>query len=50
VERLNETATSKLSEIIRKYTAKDEGYQGYDQAEIIAAQELLNREKTSVAR
>jgi len=50
VERLNETATSKLSEIVRKFVANESGYQGYDSAEIIAAKELLNRETASIAR
>jgi hypothetical protein len=37
VERLNETATAKLSEIVRRSTAGEAGYKGYDEAEIIAA-------------
>jgi hypothetical protein len=44
VERLNETATAKLSEILRKSVGGEAGYDGYDQAELIAAKELLNRE------
>lgn len=50
VERLNEIATSKLSEIVRKFVANESGYQGYDSAEIIAAHELLNRESASIIR
>lgn len=36
VERLNETATAKLSEIVRRSTAGDVGFEGYDAAEVIA--------------
>lgn len=50
VERLNETATAKLSEIVRRYAANESGYQGYDAAEIIAAKELLNRESAAITR
>jgi len=50
VERLNETATAKLSEIVRRYAANETGYQGYDAAEIIAAKELLNRDSASITR
>jgi len=44
VERLNETATAKLSEILRKSVGGEAGWEGYDKAELIAAKELLNRE------
>jgi ER membrane protein complex subunit 2 len=40
VERLNETATAKLSEIVR-WSASGE-YEGYDPAEVIAAKALLD--------
>lgn len=50
MERLNETATAKLSEIVRKSTAREAGWEGYDNAEIIAAKELLNREVKPITR
>jgi len=50
VERLNEAATSKLSEIVRRFVANDPGFSGYDSAEIIAAKALLNREADSITR
>jgi hypothetical protein len=50
VQRLHEVATSKLSEIIRKCSAGEKGWDGYDPAEIIAARELLDRDANSVAR
>ena len=50
VERLNETATAKLSEIVRRSTAREAGWEGYDSAEIIAAKELINRDATSITR
>ena len=50
VERLNETATAKLAEIVRKSTAREAGWEGYDSAEIIAAKELINRDVTPITR
>lgn len=50
VEKLNETATSKLSEIVRRSTAKEPGWEGYDEASLIAARELLNRDSGSMTR
>ncbi|KAM3076013.1 Inositol phosphatase SIW14 [Clarireedia jacksonii] len=50
VERLNETATAKLSEIVRRSTAGEPGWQGYDEASLIAARELLNRDSDSITR
>jgi hypothetical protein len=50
VQRLHELATSKLGEIIRKSSAGEKGWDGYDAAEIIAARELLDRDSESVAR
>jgi len=48
IELLNQKATSKLSDIVRR--AGDSGYQGYDEAEIIAAKELLNRDSSNIIR
>ncbi|PQE31965.1 tetratricopeptide repeat domain-containing protein [Rutstroemia sp. NJR-2017a WRK4] len=50
VERLNETATAKLSEIVRRSAAGEPSWQGYDEASLIAARELLNRDSDAVTR
>ena len=50
VERLSELATAKLSEIVRRNTGGDAGWQGYEKPEIIAAQELLNRDAAPITR
>lgn len=50
VERLAQLATEKLSEIVRRYTAKEAHWSGYDAAEIAAARELLAGEATAVVR
>ncbi|TVY47720.1 TPR repeat protein [Lachnellula occidentalis] len=50
VERLNELATAKLAEIVRRNTSGDAGWQGYEKPEIIAAQELLNRDAAPITR
>lgn len=50
VEKLNELATSKLAEIIRRNSAREVGWDGYDEAEIIAARELLDRDSSSAPR
>ncbi len=50
VERLNELATAKLSEIVRRSTAKEEGWCGYDRQEIAAARDLLSSDSTSIVR
>jgi len=42
VERLNETATAKLSEIVRRNVSGEPEFSGYDGAEIIAAKALLD--------
>ena len=39
VEKLNQTATAKLSEIVRRGVACEAGWEGYDKAELIAARE-----------
>jgi hypothetical protein len=41
VEKLNEIATAKLSEIVRRSTAGEVGWEGYDKAELIAAKECM---------
>ncbi|PSK43650.1 hypothetical protein B9Z65_7164 [Elsinoe australis] len=50
VESLNELATSKLSEIVRRGAAKESGWDGYSEAELIAARELLDRDTQKVER
>jgi hypothetical protein len=50
VERLNETATAKLAEIVRRSIAREVGWQGYDEAEVIAAKALVDLDATPVIR
>ncbi|EPE09411.1 tetratricopeptide repeat domain-containing protein [Ophiostoma piceae UAMH 11346] len=50
VQRLAQLATEKLSVIVRRYTAKEPHWSGYDEAEIVAARELLSEETSSVVR
>lgn len=50
LEKLNQTATAKLSEIVRRSMAGEAGWEGYDQAELIAARELLNRDSAEISR
>ena len=44
VKKLEEIATSKLAEIVRHYSSGKKGWQGFDEAEVIAARELLDRD------
>ncbi|KAL9092507.1 MAG: hypothetical protein Q9159_000854 [Coniocarpon cinnabarinum] len=50
VQRLNELATSRLAEIVRKASLKTSGWEGYEEAEVIAARELLDRDGSSITR
>jgi hypothetical protein len=50
VEKLNEAATAKLSEIVRRSKSGEKNWDGYSEAELIVAQELLNRDAQNVAR
>jgi hypothetical protein len=50
VERLNETATAKLSEIVRRSVGGEAGWEGYDKAELIAAKALLNSDAEKITR
>jgi hypothetical protein len=50
VEKLNELATSKLAEIVRRSATGEKGWDGYDGAEVIAARELLDHDGSSVPR
>ncbi|KAK5663004.1 hypothetical protein OQA88_6418 [Cercophora sp. LCS_1] len=48
-ERLNQLATSKLSEIIRRSTARETGWRGYDELEVEAARKLLSEEASAAS-
>ncbi|KAK3327359.1 hypothetical protein B0T19DRAFT_160947 [Cercophora scortea] len=48
IERLNELATAKLSEIVRHAAARDPGWRGYDELEVTAARELLNKDASAL--
>lgn len=50
IERLNEAATSKLSEIVRRYGSVEKQWQGYDAGEIAAARALLAKSISAAAR
>lgn len=50
LEKLNELATEKLSEIVRRYTAKERLWRGYDEAEVAAARELLAKDASQFER
>ena len=49
IERLNELATAKLSEIVRRSTAQERGWRGYDELEITAARDLLSEDASAVS-
>ncbi|KAF1942677.1 hypothetical protein EJ02DRAFT_401841 [Clathrospora elynae] len=48
VKKLEELATSKLAGIVRQFKSGKKGWMGYDEAEIIAARELLDRDAKAV--
>ena len=50
VAKLNEVATNKLAEIVRRNTAGEALWQGYDAGEIAAARELLAKSTSQVVR
>ena len=50
VQKLNELATAKLAEILRRASTGEKGWDGYEQAELIAARELLDRDTQSIQR
>lgn len=50
IEKLDEKATEKLSEIVRRGTANEKGWSGYDETELTAAQELLSEESFGFVR
>ncbi|KAI9842137.1 MAG: hypothetical protein M1838_003256 [Thelocarpon superellum] len=50
VEKLNQVATAKLAEIIRRASTAEAGWTGYAQSELIAARELLDRDAQAIVR
>lgn len=50
VKKLNEVSTSKLAEIVRRSNAGEKAWDGYSQAELIAARELLDRDTQKIER
>ncbi|KAK7704313.1 Inositol phosphatase SIW14 [Diaporthe eres] len=50
IEKLNEKSTAKLSEIVRRSTAKERGWTGFEEAEVEAARELLSKESSGIVR
>ncbi|KAM5342709.1 hypothetical protein ACJ41O_013675 [Fusarium nematophilum] len=50
IEKLNQAATKKLAEIVRRYGAQEPLWQGYDADEITAARELLEKSSSNVVR
>ena len=50
VKKLNELATSKLGEIVRRGSSGEKGWDGYSESELIAARELLNRDTQKIQR
>lgn len=50
IQKLNELATKKLGEIVRRYGAKEQLWQGYSEGEIAAARELIEKSTATVVR
>ncbi|KAH7166233.1 hypothetical protein EDB81DRAFT_280142 [Dactylonectria macrodidyma] len=50
IEKLNQAATTKLAEIVRRYGAQEPLWQGYNGDEIAAAKALLNSSSSDVVR
>jgi ER membrane protein complex subunit 2 len=50
IQKLNEVATQKLAEIVRRNGAKEKLWQGYDEAEVAAARELLLKSSPQLVR
>lgn len=50
LEKLDEKATEKLSEIVRRNGAKEKGWCGYDESEVAAARDLLSKELANVVK
>jgi len=50
LQSLDKVATEKLAEIVRRSSAGEKGWQGYDAAEVAAAKELLASNSTPAIR
>ncbi|KAI3396393.1 hypothetical protein diail_12201 [Diaporthe ilicicola] len=50
IEKLSEKSTAKLSEIVRRSTAKERGWCGFEASEVEAARELLSKESSGIVR
>ncbi|KAJ4250608.1 Inositol phosphatase SIW14 [Fusarium torreyae] len=50
LQKLNQAATEKLAEIVRRYSAQEPLWQGYKADEITAARELLEKSSPEVVR
>ncbi|KAI0129297.1 tetratricopeptide [Hypoxylon sp. NC0597] len=50
LSKLDEMATEKLAEIVRRSSAGEKGWQGYDEAEIKATRELLENDSSAIVR
>ena len=50
IQKLNELATKKLGEIVRRHGAKERLWQGYSESEITAARELIEKSTAAVVR
>ncbi|PPJ59548.1 hypothetical protein CBER1_09802 [Cercospora berteroae] len=50
VKKLNELATAKLAEIVRRSTSGEKEWDGYNAAEIAAARELLDKDTQKISR
>lgn len=50
VKKLNEAATAKLGEIVRRSSSGERGWDGYSESELIAARELLERGTQKIER
>lgn len=50
VQQLHKLATEKLAEIVRRGSAREPGWDGYDQAELVAARNLLDRDMPRTER
>jgi ER membrane protein complex subunit 2 len=50
VQKLNQAATSKLAEIVRRSSSGEKGWDGYHEAEIVLARELLDKDTPKIER
>lgn len=50
VQKLNELAARKLTEIVRRHGAKEKQWQGYSVDEIAAARDLIDKSTATVVR